>query len=62
MTVEKEKHSKEKILPIRLSKELYKRMRILSFESEISMAELCRQGVEIILEKHEKTKGNKKTK
>ncbi len=50
--------SQEKKLLIRLPKELHQELRQLAFELNISMAELCREGLDIVLKKHgKKVKG-----
>lgn len=41
-------------LLIRLPKELHQQLRQLAFELNLSMAELCREGLEIILKKYRK--------
>ncbi len=47
-------------LLIRLPRELHKQLRQLAFELNLSMAELCREGIETILQKHQKKGSVKK--
>lgn len=46
----------EKKLLIRLPKELHQQLRLLAFELDVSMAELCREGLELIIQKYRKKK------
>jgi predicted DNA-binding protein len=46
--------TKEKQLLIRLPKETHKRAKFLAYELEISMADLCKEGLEMIFQKHNK--------
>jgi predicted HicB family RNase H-like nuclease len=60
MTKEKESQSEEKKLLIRLPKELHHQARLLAYELNVSMAQLCREGLELVLQKHCKKLGEKK--
>lgn len=52
--------SEEKKLLIRLPKETHRQARLLSFELNVSMAQLCREGLELVLQKyHKKLEGKK---
>lgn len=44
----------EKKLLIRLPKETHREARLLAYELNVSMAQLCREGLELILQKHRK--------
>ncbi|MBA2654438.1 MAG: toxin-antitoxin system HicB family antitoxin [Gammaproteobacteria bacterium] len=52
----KQNNPEDKKLLIRLPKELHQKLRLLAFELNVSMAELCREGLELILQKHQKRK------
>ena len=41
----------DKIIPIRLHKEMYDHLRRYSFEHNISIAQICREGVELFFKK-----------
>jgi hypothetical protein len=47
----------DKKLLVRLPKELHQQLRLLAFELNVSMAELCREGLELIIEKYRKKRG-----
>lgn len=57
---EKKATSEEKKLLIRLPKETHRQARLLSFELDISMAQLCREGLELVLQKYHKKLEKKK--
>lgn len=42
----------DKKLPIQMRKEMWEQLRRLSFEIDVSMAALCREGIAFILEKY----------
>lgn len=44
----------DKKLVVQMSKPMWEQLRRLSFELNISMAELCREGIGFVLEKHKK--------
>ena len=46
--------SDDKKIVIQVHKEMWEKLRRLSFELNISMAELCRNGIELILGKNKK--------
>lgn len=52
----KQNNPEEKKLLIRLPKELHQKLRLLAFELNVSMAELCREGLELIIQKHQQKK------
>lgn len=53
--------SEERKLLIRLPKELHRQVMLLAYELNISMAELCREGLALMLKKHgKKTKISEK--
>lgn len=47
-------HPDDKKLIVQMHKPMWEQLRRLAFDMNISMAELCRQGIEIILEKYKK--------
>lgn len=49
----------DKKLIVQMSKEMWTQLRRLSFELDISMAELCRLGISHILEKNKKALSHK---
>lgn len=46
--------SEEKRLLIRLPKDLHRQVRLLAYDLNVSMAQLCREGLELMLQKHSK--------
>jgi predicted HicB family RNase H-like nuclease len=62
MPVEKKSLPEEdKKLLIRLPKELHRQVRLLAFEMNVSMRQLCKEGLEMVLQKYKKKSGNKKS-
>jgi predicted HicB family RNase H-like nuclease len=57
---EKKEVPDDKKLLIRLPKETHREARLLAFELNISMAQLCREGLELALQKYKKPKKSKK--
>lgn len=49
LPVVKKSYSEEKKLLVRLPTELHQKLRLLAFDMNVSMAELCREGLEIII-------------
>jgi predicted HicB family RNase H-like nuclease len=49
---EKKNVSEDKKLLIRLPKETHREARLLAFELNISMAQLCREGLELVVHKY----------
>lgn len=54
MAVRKKDATEEKMLLVRIPKELHRQVRLLSVELDISTAELCKEALEMILEKYRK--------
>lgn len=50
----KEKEKKEVSLNFKVPEEMHEKLRKLSFETRQSIAEICREGIQHILNKHEK--------
>jgi hypothetical protein len=44
----------ERLFLVRLPKDLHQQIRKLSFDLKIPMAEICRQGLEMMLEKYQR--------
>jgi predicted HicB family RNase H-like nuclease len=51
--------SKEKKLLIRLPKELHRQTKLLAYDLNVSMADLCCERLEMIVQKHEKKTAKK---
>ncbi len=62
MVKEKKVEPEEKMLLIRLPKELHHQARLMAYELNVSMAQLCREGLELVLQKHSKKEERKKSK
>jgi len=62
MSKESEPLSEEKKLLIRLPKDLHREAKLLAYELNISMAQLCREGLESVLQVHRKKIKGKKAK
>lgn len=46
--------TKEEMLNFRLPSEMHERLRVCAFKEKKHMAEICREGIEIILRQYEK--------
>lgn len=57
-----QKDCQEKKLLVRLPKELHRQTRLLAFDLNVSMAELCRRGLEQVVLSYEKTFDYKQSK
>lgn len=44
----------DKIVPIKLHKEMHEQLRRYSFENDISIAQICREGIELFFKKVKK--------
>ncbi len=49
LPVVKKSYSEEKKLLVRLPTELHRKLRLLAFDMNVSMAEFCREGLEIVI-------------
>jgi len=54
VTIPKEDFSEEKKLLVRLPKALHRQVRLMAYDLNVSMAELCRQGLELVFQRHDK--------
>uniref|UniRef100_A0A0Q9YHZ8 Uncharacterized protein n=1 Tax=Candidatus Berkiella aquae TaxID=295108 RepID=A0A0Q9YHZ8_9GAMM len=59
MPISKKDFSDEKKLLVRLPKELHRQTRLMAFDLNISMAEICRQGLEQVVQSHIQASTNK---
>ncbi|MBI2791823.1 MAG: hypothetical protein HYX61_07685 [Gammaproteobacteria bacterium] len=55
----KKSDSEEKKLLVRLPNEMHRQLRLLAFYLNISMAELCRKDLEIVINSHVKQRQSK---
>ncbi len=62
MPAEKKTLPEDKKLLIRLPTDIHRQARLLAFELNISMAQLCREGLEVVLQKYKKKLDGKKSK
>lgn len=62
MSIPKKEFLEEKKLLVRLPKGLHRQTRLLAYDLNVSMAELCRQGLELIVQNHDKDLAKKQSK
>lgn len=54
MSIAEKKSLEEKKLLVRLPKDLHRKAKLMSYELNISMAQLCREGLEQVIDNHYK--------
>lgn len=59
MSIAEEKSIEEKKLLVRLSKDLHRKAKLISYELNLSMAQLCREGLEQVIDNYYKNELNK---
>ena len=54
MSDKKGKNQEEKMLHIRLPKELHRQITMLSYDLDMTITDLCREGIEYVMQKYHK--------